>query len=271
MANSTADCALLLEVLAGYDDGLDPRQSAALVPKPYISALARGIAGLRFGIVREGFGTPGSEADVDEMVRAAALRLREAGAIVEDISIPAHTTAVSIVMSSVIDGTLSTFTDQGLSGPNPKGHFSLAAIEFYQKARHTRANDYPVTVKTILMFALAMRRRYGYYYSAKAQNLVRTVRAAYDAAFAHCDILVMPTTVMKAHRIPPLDAGLEVIMGCALDMAGNTMPFDGTGHPSMSVPAGFSQGLPVGMMFTGRYGEDDVVLRAGHAFEQLAR
>jgi len=60
-------------------------------------------------------------------------------------------------------------------------------------------------------------------------------------------------------------------MGCALDMLGNTAPFDATGHPSMSVPAGFSQGLPVGMMLTGRHGEDDVVLRAGHAFEQLGR
>ncbi len=54
-------------------------------------------------------------------------------------------------------------------------------------------------------------------------------------------------------------------------MLENTAPFDATGHPSMSVPAGFSQGLPVGMMLTGRHGEDDVVLRAGHAFEQLAR
>jgi Amidase len=153
-------------------------------------------------------------------------------------------------MSSLIDGILSTFTDQGVSGPNPKGHFPLAAIEFYQNVRHARGNDYPVTVKTVLLFALAMRRRYGYYYSAKAQNLVRTMRAAYDNAFAHCDILVMPTTVMKAHLIPPPNAGPEVIMGCALDMVGNTMPFDGTGHPSMSVPAGFSQGLPVGMMTT---------------------
>lgn len=271
MANSTADCALLLEVLAGYDGGLDPRQSAALVPKPYVSALAQGVAGLRFGIVREGFATVGAEADVDALVRAAAARMREAGAVVEEISIPMHTQAPSIMMSSIIDGTLSTFTDQGVSGPNPKGHSPLAAIEFYQRVRHTRANDYPITVKTVLMFALAMRRRYGNYYSAKAQNLVRTVRAAYDAALSACDILVMPTTPMKAHRIPPADAAPADIMGCALDMTGNTAPFDATGHPSMSVPAGFSDGLPVGMMFTGRYGEDDVVLRAGHAFEQLGR
>ena len=53
-------------------------------------------------------------------------------------------------------------------------------------------------------------------------------------------------------------------------MIGNTAPFDATGHPSMSIPAGLSRGLPVGMMLTGRLGEDDVVLRAAHAYEQLA-
>ena len=93
------------------------------------------------------------------MVRAEALRLREAGAIMEDISIPEHIAAFGIILSSIIDGTLSAFADQGISGPNPKGHFPLAAIEFYQKARHERSNENPVTVWTILMFALAMGRR----------------------------------------------------------------------------------------------------------------
>ena len=81
----------------------------------------------------------------------------------------------------------------------------------------------------------------------------------------------MPTTPMKALRIPPKNASQEQVMASALPMLGNTAPFDATGHPSMSVPAGFSEGLPVGMMLTGRYGEDDVVLRAAHAFEQLAQ
>ena len=135
--------------------------------------------------------------------------------------------------------------------------------------RKARANDLPVTVKTVLLFGLAMRNRYGIYYSAKAQNLVRQVRASYDRALQECDLLVMPTTAMKALRIPAENAPQEEIMASALPMIGNTAPFDATGHPSMSVPAGFSQGLPVGMMLTGRYGEDDVVLRAGHAFEQL--
>ena len=271
MAMSSADCALLLEVLAGYDEGRDPRQFAGLQAKPYVSALAQGVSGLRVGIVREGFGTPAAQADVDAMVRNQALRLREAGMVVEDVSIPMHLQGPTIMFSSIMDNTLSTFTDQGASGPNVRGHFSLGAIEFYGRTRHERANDYPVTVKTMMLFGLVMRRRYGHYYSAKAHNLVPVLRAAYDQAFSNFDVLVMPTTPMKAHRIPPPDAGLEVMMGCALDMTGNTSPFDATGHPSMSVPAGLSDGLPVGIMFTGRHGEDDVVLRVGHAFEHLTR
>ena len=261
MAATSADCALLLEVLAGYDEGRDPRQFAGLAAKPYVSALAQGVKGMRFGIVREGFGTPGAQADVDTMVRAQALRLREAGAVVEDVSIPLHAQGPAIMMSSIMDNTLSTFTDQGASGPNVRGHFPLAAIAFYAKTRRERANDYPVTVKTVLLFGLAMRRRYGHYYSAKAHNLVPMLRAAYDDALNRYDVLVMPTTAMKAHRIPPPDAGPEIVMGLALDMTGNTCPFDTTGHPSMSVPAGTSEGLPVGIMFTARHGEDDVVLR----------
>ena len=271
MAMSSADCALLLEVLAGYDDGRDPRQFAGLQARPYVSALTQGVQGLRIGIVQEGFGTAGAQADVDAMVRTQALRLREAGAVVEDVSIPMHLQGPAIMFSSIMDNTLSTFTDQGASGPNVRGHFPLSAIEFYGRARRERADDYPVTVKTVMLFGLAMRRRYGHYYSAKAHNLVPLLRAAYDDAMRQFDILVMPTTPMKAHRIPPPDAGLDVMMACALDMIGNTAPFDATGHPSMSVPAGLSDGLPVGIMFTGRQGEDDVVLRTGHAFEHLTR
>ena len=271
MAMSSADCALLLEVLAGYDDGRDPRQFAGLQAKTYVSALAQGVQGLRVGIVREGFDTPGAQADVDATVRARALRLCEAGAVVEDVSVPMHRQGPAIMFSSIMDNTLSTFTDQGASGPNVRGHFSLGAIEFYCRTRRERADDYPVTVKTMMLFGLAMRRRYGHYYSAKAHNLVPVLRAAYDDALRRYDILVMPTTPMKAHRIPPPDAGLDVVMSCALDMTGNTAPFDATGHPSMSVPAGISEGLPVGIMFTGRHGEDDIVLRMGHAFEHLTR
>jgi amidase len=269
MAGSSADCALLLEVLAGYDDGLDPRQDPRLEPKPYTEALTGDARGLKIGIVNEGFGTPVSEADVDEIVRAAAWRFEDAGASVAEVSIPMHVQATSIMLASMMDGTLSTFTDFSGAGPNPKGYAFTDAIAYYHQMRKERAAEMPVTVKTVLLFAHAMRERYGVYYSAKAQNLIRGVRSAYNAALNNFDVLVMPTTVMKALRIPGPDPSPEEVMASALPMIGNTAPFDATGHPSMSVPVGMSEGLPVGMMLTGRWGEDDVVLRVGHAFENL--
>lgn len=269
MAACVADCALLLEVLAGFDDGRDPRQDPRLEVKAYTRALTGDAQGLRIGLVTQGFGTPVSEPDVDRIVRDQALRFTDAGASVIELSIPEHTQATGIMLASMLDGALTTFTDYSGAGATPKGYAFTDAVRFYNEKRRTRAMSMPVTVKTVLLFAHVMRERYGVYYSAKAQNLVRALRAAYDAALAEVDILLMPTTPMKALKIPAPDAGQAEIMANALPMIGNTAPFDATGHPSMSVPAGMSQGLPVGMMLTGRLGEDDVVLRAAHAWEQL--
>ncbi len=271
MAMSSADCALLLEVMAGYDGGLDPRQDPRLATKQYRRALNGDAQGLRIGVVKQGFSTPSSEPDVDKMVYEAAQRFGRAGATVTDISIPEHTTAANIMLVSMLEGTLATFNEMSAVGTIATGHFQLDAIEFYERVRKQRAKDLPITVKTVLLFALAMRNRYGIYYSAKAQNLIRGVRAAYDRALQSCDLLIMPTTPMKALRIPPPEASQETIMANALPMIGNTAPFDATGHPSMSIPVGMSDGLPVGMMINGRCGADDVVLRAAHAFEMLAK
>ncbi len=269
MAASSLDCALLLEVIAGYDDGRDPRQVTGLQTKPYSELVNKGIQGLRVGIVAEGFSAPGSEPDVDDAVSSAARSLVQAGAVVEDISIPIHAEALTVMFAGSLDGTLSTWSDQGPAGPNPGGYHPLSAIRFFQEARKSRAADLPDMAKTVMLFAHVMRARYGNYYSAKAQNLLRPIRAAYDKALKNCDLLIMPTTVMKAHPIPSAHATREEVMGMTLDMLGNTAPFDGTNHPSMSVPVCLSNGLPVGMMITGRYGEDDIVLRTGHAYELL--
>jgi amidase len=74
---------------------------------------------------------------------------------------------------------------------------------------------------------------------------------------------------MKAMR-KPADRSLPTIMASALGNLYNTAPFDVTGHPAMSVPAGMSDGLPIGMMLIGRHWEDATVLRAAHAFQMKA-
>ena len=79
----------------------------------------------------------------------------------------------------------------------------------------------------------------------------------------------MPTVPMVARPIPAPDDPLEIQVARALEMIVNTAPLDVSGHPAISVPAGLSDGLPVGMMLVGRRFEDSTCLRVGHAFEQL--
>ena len=268
MAANTKDCALLLEVIAGSDEERDPRQQNVIV-KEYSQLFDQGIKGLSIGLVEESLLMPGYQKDVSEMVTETTKSLDRLGASVKRISIPEHEQAGSIMLVSILDGTLSTFTELGPNGPNFRGHSMTESIRFYYNARRKRADLMPVTVKNFLIFAKIMRERYGNYYSAKAQNLVRNIREVYDAALSQHDLIVMPTTPMKAHRLPPDDASNEEILGCALDMLGNTSPFDATGHPSMSVPIGKSEGLPVGLMLTGRRTEDETVLRGSHAVEEL--
>src|SRR5260370_29759010 len=86
----------------------------------------------------------------------------------------------------------------------------------------------------------------------KAQNLARVLRAAYDEAFSGVDLLLMPTLPLKATPLPAPDASREEYVARALEMISNTCPFDVTGHPAATVPAGTSAGLPVGMMLIGR-------------------
>jgi amidase len=88
MTATVADNALLLEVLAG-PDGLDSRQRDVKVTS-YTGGLGKGVEGLRIGVLREGFGHPNAEPDVDAKVRAAAQRFAKLGAIVNDVSVPDH-------------------------------------------------------------------------------------------------------------------------------------------------------------------------------------
>ena len=93
-------------------------------------------------------------------------------------------------------------------------------------------------------------------------------RAAYDEPLKDVDLLLMPTLPLKATLLPAPDASREDYVARALEMISNTCPFDVTGHPAATVPAGMSAGLPpVGMMLIGLHWEDGTVLRAADAFQ----
>ncbi|HET6519066.1 MAG TPA: amidase, partial [Geminicoccaceae bacterium] len=197
IARTAHDCALLLEVLAG-PDGFDPRQWAGWRPQAYTEALDGRANGLRVGIVREGFGWPEvSEGDVDRIVRESALRLRDAGAEVREVSVPLHRDGIHVWNAIAVEGAFRLMVDGNSMGTNWKGHYTTQLLDFYGRSRCARANDFSETVKLVCLLGRYMQDAYHGRYYAKAQNLGRTLRAAYDAALAGCDLLVMPTTPHK--------------------------------------------------------------------------
>jgi len=271
MARSAAGCALLLEAIAG-PDGLDPRQPADIRTQAYTRYLVGDARNLRIGIVREGFGWPGvSEPDVDMMVRDAAHGLTRTGATVREISIPLHREGIHIYAPILVEGSTMLWMDGNGVGTGWKGYYTTSLMDFFARSRQVRANDFSDMVKLQVLLGQYMHDNYQGHYYAKAQNLARVLRAAYEEAFKEVDLLVMPTTPTKAFLNPLPNASREeyVARAAASGMTVNTCPFNVTGHPAMSVPSGMSGGLPVGMMLIGRHWEDGTVLRVADAFERL--
>src|SRR6266446_6912182 len=266
IARTAGDAARLLEVLAGAD-GLDPRQPAGLRTEAYTKQLTGHARGLRVGIVKEGLGWPNSEPDVDAMVREAAQRLTGAGATVSELSIPLHRDGIHIWNAIAVEGATELMVAGNSMGTNWKGHYTTSLLDFYGRSRRVRANDLSETVKLVILLGQYMQDNYQGRYYAKAQNLARVLRAAYDEALKDVDLLLMPTLPLKATLLPAPDASREEYVARALEMISNTCPFDVTGHPAATVPAGMSAGLPVGMMLIGRHWEDGTVLRAADAFQ----
>ncbi|MDQ5853650.1 MAG: amidase [Chloroflexota bacterium] len=268
MARTAADCARLLEAIAG-PDGLDPRQSASLTGQAYSQMLTGDVRGLRLGIVQEGFSWPGmSEADVDEAVTQAAYAFERLGATVRPVSILWHRDGIHIWNAIAVEGATMLMVAGNSMGTNWKGHYTTSLLEAYARGRKNQADDLSETTKLVVLLGQYMQTHYHGRYYAKAQNLARSLSAAYDAALAEHDLLVMPTLPMKTRPIPPPTASREEYTVRALEMIANTCPFDVTGHPAINVPCGTPSGLPVGMMLIGRHGDDATVLRAADVYDR---
>ena len=266
MTRTVADAAVTLEAIAGKDP-LDPRQGEVPV-ESYTEALGQGIKGLRIGVLSEGFGTPGSEPDVDAAVNKAIGILSELGAVTSEVSVPAHKEAPAIVQSLVLEGATALIQSNGM-GYHWDGLYNPSLAESLGKSRRTQGDDLPPTTKLFLMLGTYMQEHYHGRMYAKAQNLRPRLRASYDLALEQFDLLALPTVPVKAYKHDP-DLDVLGIVAHSLNMNGNTAPFNQTGHPAISVPCGKSNGLPIGLMLVGRRFEDATVLRGAHAFEQHA-
>jgi len=267
ITRTVRDAAVMLGVLAGRD-GLDARQRFDAPSGGYLKDLDAGAAGLRIGVLAEGFGLPGlSQPGVDEAVRAAIAVLDGAGADVRPVSVPWHRHGVHLWGVIGTDGAFGQMLEGNGYGMNVPGPYDTELIEHFARGRAEHAARMSVTLKMTTILGRYNLDRHGNQYYAMARNLALDLAAAYDAALADVDVLVLPTLPTVAFDLPSGSTSPQEVLAITAGLMPNTCPFDVTGHPATSVPAGLSGGLPVGLMIVGRQLGDAMTLRVGRAYE----
>ena len=260
MAKSAEDCALLMNVMAGFD----ARDSTSLErpTENYTRDLEQPLAGLRIGLPREYF-AEGLSADVAAAVEAALAEYCKLGATTVDISLP--NTQLSIPVYYVLapaeaSSNLSRF-DGVRYGYRAPDYSSL--VDMYEKSR---AQGFGTEVKRRIMIGSYVLS-HGYYdaYYLQAQKIRRLIAQDFDAAFQSCDVIMGPTTPSTAFNFgekadDPVAMYLSDIYTIAVNLAG---------LPGMSVPCGFgANGRPVGLQIIGNYFAEAKMLGVAHQYQQ---
>lgn len=264
ITQTVKDNALMLEVLAGAD-GLDPRQYSPKIDE-YTNALAKGVKGLKIGVVTEGFALSNMDERVAEKVRKAITTFEKLGAIVSEVSVPAHTLAGALWSPIGCEGLTAQMMHGNGLGFNWEGLYDISLLEKHSAWREQADALSPSLKATMLVGQYGIEKYKGKYY-AKAQNISRMVKEKYNEMFDHFDLLVMPTLPIVAQALPDKNCSLDEYINRAFEMIGNTAPLDITGNPAMSVPCGMVEGLPVGMMLVSRHYNESLIYQAASAFE----
>ncbi|XP_045166860.2 amidase-like [Mercenaria mercenaria] len=267
MARNVHDCALLLEVIAGFDDGRDMRQSKCLKVPKYSQFLDGKLEGWKIGLVTEGF--IGCDSDVESIVREAAKQLGKAGAEMEEVSVPMHTHGLAILLSICTDGGYQCMVRGTGAGYHYKGYYAESVMKHLFSGYKKEAKQLSENMKYACLCGKYIDKNYGNRFYGRAQNLNMQLTKAYDEALANYDVIIMPTLPYKAPHLPTKYSSYQERFLNDHGTSKNTAPFDCTGHPAISINAGKSQGLPIGMMIVGKQFEDTKVLQAAFAFEQL--
>ena len=259
LTRDVEDCATVLNAIAGHD----PRDSTSIPGgRPdYTAALTGDIRGMRLGIPREYFGD-GIDAPVDAAVKQAIGVLQDAGAEVEECSLPLTSYALAvyyIIAPSECSTNLARY--DGVK----YGYSVDDAATAWETQERTRSRGFGAEVKRRIMlgtYALSA----GYYdaYYLKALKVRTLIRREFEEAFQRFDALVTPTSPTVAFRIgEKTDDPVAMYKSDVL-----TIPVNIAGIPCISAPCGFSEGLPIGMQVMGPALGEEAVLRIAHAYQQ---
>jgi aspartyl-tRNA(Asn)/glutamyl-tRNA(Gln) amidotransferase subunit A len=260
MAPSAEDCALLLNVMTGFD----PNDSTSLEreKEDYTRDLDKPLAGLRVGLPREFF-AEGLNSEVAAAVEAAVGELKKLGATTIDISLANSKLAIPVyyvLAPAEASSNLSRF-DGVRYGYRAPEYANLD--DMYSK---TRAQGFGAEVKRRIMIG-AYVLSHGYYdaYYLQAQKIRRLIADDFNAAFKTCDVILGPTAPGTAFRLgEKSDDPVEMYLN---DLY--TIPANLAGLPGMSLPCGFdSQGLPIGLQLVGDYFSEAKMLNVAHQFQR---
>lgn len=258
-ARNVEDSALLLETISGFD----PKDStSAQMPVPDFSALLKqDIKGLRVGIPKE-YRVDGMPQEIVDVWDKGAQLLKDAGAVIVDVSLPHTKYAVPtyyIIAPSEASSNLARY-DGVRYGMRVEGKDLQETYDL------TRAAGFGKEVKRRIMIGTYCLSS-GYYdaYYTKAQKVRRLIANDFIAAFEKCDVILTPTAPSSAFAIGENDDDpIKMYLGDVF-----TIPASLAGLPGISVPGGLdNQGLPLGLQIIGKAWDEVTMFKAAHALEQ---
>ncbi len=259
MARTAEDCALLLNVMAGFD----PRDSTCLdrAKEDYTRSLNNPVAGLTIGLPKEFFAA-GLSADVARVIDAAVAQFKALGAKIVEVSLPK--TELSIPAYYVIAPAEASSNLSRYDGAR-YGHRAAQYKDLTDMYERSRAEGFGAEVKRRILVGTYVLS-HGYYdaYYIQAQKIRRLIAEDFQAAFQQCDFILGPVAPTAAFNLgeksdDPVQMYLSDIYTLAVNLAG---------LPGMSLPAGFADnGRPVGVQLIGNYFSEAAMLGAAHQFQ----
>jgi aspartyl-tRNA(Asn)/glutamyl-tRNA(Gln) amidotransferase subunit A len=258
MARTAEDCALLLQGMAGFDIN-DSTSIDEPVPD-YSAGLNASLQGLRIGVPKEYF-SAGLDPRIADLVMASVEALKKLGAVVKEVSLPNLQHAIPayyVIAPAEASSNLSRFDGVrfGYRCEDPKD-----LTDLYKR---TRGEGFgPEVQRRIMVGAYALSAGYYDAYYLQAQKIRRLIKNDFMNAFSEVDVILGPTTPNPAWKIgaknaDPIAEYLEDFYTITANLAG---------LPGLSMPAGFADGLPVGVQLLAPYFQEGRLLNVAHQYQ----
>ena len=259
LAKNVEDIALAMNVIAGYDD-YDGTVKNIPVPD-YTEFLGKDIKGVKIGVPKEYF-VDGMNENIKAIMMDALEKLKEAGAELVDVSLPHTKYALPtyyILAPAEASSNLARF--DGIR----YGYRSKNAKDFNDLYVKSRSEGFGSEVKRRIMIGTYVLSA-GFYdaYFKKAQKARALIKADFDKAFETVDMIFTPVAPTPAFSLDAVKTPLELYLEDIFTLSANL-----AGVPGLSIPAGITEGLPVGIQLLGKHFDEGNLIAVGSTFEKI--